>query len=150
MSRPRFRWNCAIQSKPLKQALTSVIALDIEIQCHLPGSEMSCQPLGSVRDCILCTMALSNGKGGEKKFPVIKLSTPGPSTLFAASVAAVSSANGSVGPFGAKLSNDSADSVGGGESELLVEGEGWLYTSVSKAFDAGSGVFVAEVLGARR
>ena len=73
---------------------------------------------------MLCTIASSNGRGGEKKFPVIRLSTVGPSTLFAACVAAVSIANGSVGPLGAKLSNDNAASVGGGESELLVEGEG--------------------------
>lgn len=50
--------------------------------------------------------------------------------LAATTVAAESVAKGSVGPTGAKLSNDSAFSVAGGDRELLVSGEGWLYTVV--------------------
>lgn len=106
---------------------------------HLPGKEISCQPLGSVRDCKLCTIWSSNGKGGWKKSADIIASRLDESALlFAATDAAASRANGSVGPIGAKLSNDNADSVGGGESELFVTGEGWLYTGGrSKVLEAG-------------
>jgi len=41
----------------------------------------------------------------------------------------LSGAKGSMAPpMGAKVSNESAASVGGGESEELVAGDGWLYT----------------------
>lgn len=66
-------------------------------------------------------------------------------------VTVLSGANGSTGPTGAKLSNERAASVGGGDSEELVEGEGWLYTvvGISNAPVAESGVWPEEDLGRR-
>lgn len=76
---------------------------------------------------MLCTILSSNGSGGWKKsvimlFPMFAFN---PSTLsIVIDDTAVSGANGSIAPTGAKLSNDKAASVAGGERELLVDGEG--------------------------
>jgi len=47
--------------------------------------------------------------------------------------AAVSRANGSVGPIGAKLSNDRADSAGAGERDVVVEGDPWLFSAAGRS-----------------
>lgn len=48
--------------------------------------------------------------------------------LTLSAVSAVCGTYGSMGPCGANWSNESADSVGGGDKELLVDGDGWVNT----------------------
>jgi len=87
---------------------------------NIPGKLMSCHPLGSVMDCILRKMPSSKGGEGWKKSPIGREDTLDASD----NIAPISGPNGSIPPTGAKLSNESAASVGGGDRELLVEGEG--------------------------
>ena len=91
----------------------------------IPGNEISCQPDGSARDCTLCIMASSKGRAGWKK----ATSTPSSSDWFIdEEPIKTSGAKGSTAPTGAKLSKDNAAAVGGGDNDVLVAGEGWLYT----------------------
>ena len=71
-------------------------------------------------DCMLCIMSSSKGSEDWKNPPSCredKLDVSDDTT-------AISGPNGSIPPTGAKLSNESAASVGGGDREPFVEGEG--------------------------
>jgi len=83
---------------------------------------MSFQPSGFVRDCQLWTIASSKGNEGWKRPPFMAWLATEFWAMFMATVAALSVANGSMLPTGAKISNESAASVGGGLSEFVGEG----------------------------
>jgi len=80
-----------------------------------PGKAMSCQTEGSVRDCMLCKMSLSKGRGG------LKYSASGASNPCMVSICSTGRPVGAKGsatpPAGANCSNDMAACEGGGERE---------------------------------
>lgn len=85
---------------------------------YIPGSGISCQTDGSVKDCILCRISLSNGSGGWKSSDR-DMDIPIPSELskaLAAEPRAEEGAKGSTPPIGANWSNDKAVLEGGGDS----------------------------------
>jgi hypothetical protein len=80
---------------------------------------MSCHTVGSDMDCILCIMSSSKGNEGWNSSPIREGTLDGSDNA-----APILGANGSMPPTGANWSNESAASVGSGDSELLVVGEG--------------------------